>query len=759
MTLLRERRRPRALHVAFASVLTLAASTAASIGAGACSSGTDAVSRGAPQPFPLPGTDGGGGSSGGDDGGGGDGDGGITGPLVPFAVDSPYTYVAKVKNVLIGLPPTDDEVKTVVSAADPKSALQTLIKSWMGQTDPNDAEGRTYYVEKMLAFFMQATEQTQITINDFDDQAYPAPLLVQHPAGQLLVQNAIESFARTMIAELVTGSQPTTQVVTTTSFEMTTALMENYAFLDGYQVNDDGSASDPLDDEFPKVQLTIGSAQVALADSVNASNPATFMHWTDPDVVAGGPYSQGKGIPGQCDMDPVTIGLNGLNLHHLLYGAIKGHKIGDVSCNQFNGTPAGLIVGNPSNGGGSDFSDWRMVTIRAPKAGEATTAFYDLPSLRKATTLVMNLPRTGFFTTPAFFANWQTNTSNTMRVTMNQTLIVALGAMYDGADSTPTPTGDAGMPPGFDPAHDVGACFTCHRLLDPGRSLLASTYSWNYHAQDTAAYADQPGAFAFQGVTAQPKTVFDLAKTLATHPLFAQAWVQKLCYYADSQACETTDPEFQRIVGDFANDSFSWNDLVVDLLSSPLTTNAVATQTTTDKGAVVAVSRLGHLCAALNFRLGFSDVCALLPTTSPVSKPLAAIAPGLPADGYGRGSPAPVLPNVPSLFYRSGTENICEEVAQLVVDPTNPLPHVKTWSSATAASVAQAEQDFVQLIMGIVPSDPRYAQVTELLQAHYSAALAAVDPLTDASDFVPTAALQSVFVAACLAPSAVAIGM
>ena len=136
--------------------------------------------------------------------------------------------------------------------------------------------------------------------------------------------------------------------------------------------------------------------------------------------------------------------------------------------------------------------------------------------------------------------------------------------------------------------------------------------------------------------------------------------MQKLCYYANSQACDTTDPEFLRIVKDFQTNSYSWNELIVDILSSPLTTNAKATQTTSQNGATVAVSRRDHLCAALNFRLGFDDICGLLPTTVPVSPTIVQIVGGLPSDGYGRGAVAPVLPNVPSLFYRSGTENICE---------------------------------------------------------------------------------------------------
>src|SRR5260370_10553037 len=106
-----------------------------------------------------------------------------------------------------------------------------------------------------------------------------------------------------------------------------------------------------------------------------------------------------------------------------------------------------------------------MVTLRTPNGGESTTPFYDLIKLRdpKTTELVVKYtPRVGFFSTPAFFANWQTNTSNQARVTINQTLIVALGAQIDGTDSTvPQQT------PGLDTKHATDpACVYCHQTLD-----------------------------------------------------------------------------------------------------------------------------------------------------------------------------------------------------------------------------------------------------------------------------------------------------
>ena len=87
-----------------------------------------------------------------------------------------------------------------------------------------------------------------------------------------------------------------------------------------------------------------------------------------------------------------------------------------------------------------------------------------------------------------------------MRVTMNQTFIVALGSMVDGTDLTTPP----GTPPGSTPTHaSQAACYGCHKVLDPSRSILAATYSWNYHSQLDSTWSSQPGVFAFRGVSSR----------------------------------------------------------------------------------------------------------------------------------------------------------------------------------------------------------------------------------------------------------------
>ncbi len=650
----------------------------------------------------------------------------------PYQTDPPRAYVAKVKNVLVGLPPTDAEVKAV--EADP-TKLKALVTGWMALPQ---------YQSKMQRFFELAFQQTQVSIVDFEDQTYPGQADFNLPTQPLLVQNASESFARTVL-ELIAEGRPLTDAMTTQRYMMTPALMELYVFLDQWQVDDAGKVSDGFKLANPQLSITVEASQgpIPISETLDPASP-NHMHWYDAEVGTAPAF-----VAMGCTQDPIVYPapVSGLFMHYILYGALPPWTTSaGVACTIHGGNAQASHIT------GDDFTAWKMVSLRQPNGQEApTAAFYDLASLRSATELVLKVPRVGFFSTPAFFANWQTNISNQMRVTMNQALIVATGAQVDGTDPTLPPT-----TPGLDVMHaSQPACVHCHETLDPTRSILSATYSWNYHRQVDPAESGQPGLFAFQGIVKPLASAYDLASTLAQHPLFGQAWAEKLCYYANSTPCEPTDPEFQRVVGVFKSAGYSWNALVAELMSSPLTTNASPTatgrETAPGEGVVVAVTRRDHLCAALDNRLGFADLCGLdaLGTAS-VKTTVPEIVAGLPSDGYGRGATAPVLPNEPTLFYRAGTENICEAAAALVIDvPTaKQVPNVKQWSSAQPTA---AIGDFVQIVMGLTPSDPRAAPATQLLQAHFAAAMQ--------TGATATAALESTFVTACLAPSAVAIGM
>jgi hypothetical protein len=471
-----------------------------------------------------------------------------------------------------------------------------------------------------------------------------------------------------------------------------------------------------------------------MAQTLDPTSP-NYMTFYDPDVATAAASGPG------CGQDPIVYPAAGDTLQAILTGTLLARKSPTGGqCGQIGGSA------NAPQLTADDFSTWKMVTLRPPAAGESPTAFYDLPSLRAASELVLVTPRVGFFTTPAFFANWQTNTSNQMRVTVNQTLIVATGAQVDGTDTT-VPT----SAPGLDTVHATEpACTFCHRTLDPTRSILAANYSWDYHQQDESAFSSQDGLFAFQGVITPVTSVDAFAATLASHPLLPAAWAQKLCYYVNSSECEASDPEFQRVVAGFESAKLSWNALVRAIVLSPIVTHATLTQTAADEGEVIAVSRRDHFCAALNNRLGLTDVCGLDALTKTAAKTsIPEIVSGLPSDGYGRGAVAPVLPNAPTLFYRAGVENICETVSSLVIDvPVKSQTGQKVWSS-TQPDAAIA--DFVQTLMGLTSSDPRAAQANQILTSHFTSA---VQSGASASN-----ALKSTFTAACLAPSSVSIGL
>jgi hypothetical protein len=518
---------------------------------------------------------------------------------------------------------------------------------------------------------------------------------------------------------------------------MTTAMKELYAFLDTWEVDNDGNIYDDFRQKNRAIPITVEAAQgpIPIEESVDPASP-NFMHWYNPDILTE------ETIP-ECQLDPVLLAPKARALHYVLLGSIDGRLLATRAfCPGYGGTAKGPQF-KPA-----DFADWTMVTIRKPNPGEAITVFYDLPALRKTSELVLTVPRIGFFGTPAFFANWQTNNSNQMRVTAHQTLIVATGSTIEMEDPTRTPDS-----PGLDRAHaGSGDCFGCHKILDPTRSIFSATYSWNYHNQLDATWTTQPGMFAFRGVVEPVTNVAELGAVLAAHPLVAPGWTQKLCYYMNSAPCDEQDPEFLRIAELFQSSGYSWNVLVKAVATSPITTFAASTDTGQKNGEIVAVSRRNHLCTLLNARLGFTDVCGL-DVLGNGSQPSAIrdIVSGLPSDAYGRGAVAPILPNEPTVFYLAGLQNICEGVAAQVIDAPagSQPPEVKQWSSADPDA---AIREFVSGVMALAPSDERAASAEALLKSHFDDAL--LQPGITATD-----ALRSTFVVACLSPSSISVGL
>lgn len=277
--------------------------------------------------------------------GGGGGDGG-SGTSIPFTPDPPSTYVAKVKNILVGLPATGSDVQTVTQ--DP-SQLGTLVDQWMALPQ---------YQQKMQVFFQLMFQQMQVGPSDFKQVVQPNDFVGN--LQPLVIQNAIESIARTA-NYIASENQPLTTLFTTNQFMMTTALMQYYGLMDWHQADD----NDNLDDEFsdlygPKtknplsivVETTtpIPNDANGIPETYDATSPY-FMQFYDPK--------------GSASSTAISNLQGAILVTDTLYGT-------------------GLTKSaTPINGSGAvnDFNDWRLVTItQAP--GPSNPPFYNLPALR-----------------------------------------------------------------------------------------------------------------------------------------------------------------------------------------------------------------------------------------------------------------------------------------------------------------------------------------------------------------------------------------
>jgi len=651
--------------------------------------------------------------------GAGDHDAGTdSSPALPFEAVAPQSYVAKVKYLLTGVPVTSDELTAVTG--DP-SKLAALVDGWLELPEADTA---------LIQFFANAFQQTQMTGDSFTDQIGDMT-----DAPDALLPNLRESAARTALKMMKDGT-PFNQTITTHTFMMTTALLQFYAFLDvrlrDDHQNDRDKLSPPRTADFAWTGVDDSIQHIPLADSVNPASPS-YLSWSV------GPSSVLGPVGSQCvprTFHSAQYSNASVHLFLLQYGTLGKAPVMPAGCPNAYGidhlTP--ILTA-------SDFTDWRPVTITTATAANPSdlNLFYDVPKLRGATSIVLDIPRVGFFTTPAFFANWPTNVNNLARVTTNQTLITALGKSFNPESST-TPLSDSGI--NTQHADPSTACYGCHKNLDPLREFFRHTYSLTYHEQLDPTERAAVASFAFGGVRVGggDNTGDALAAILAAHPLFPGAWAQKLCVWANSAPCAETDPEFLRIVAAFTASNLSFRTLVREMMSSPLVTAATYTPTYADRDPVVSVARYDHFCQALQVRLGL-DACNLPGAKTAAKAKL--LSSNLPADGYNRGAEIPNLVRAPALFHRSTVENLCQYIAAQVIDVAN----AKYQSTSKDAAIA----DLVTTVMGLPPADARAAPMAQLLTEHYAAAVAA--------GAKPFDALSSTFVLACTSPLVTGIGL
>ena len=635
-------------------------------------------------------------------------------PDDPYEPVQAFVYGTKIKGLLTGLPLTGEELDALM--ADP-NAIRGQIDGWM---DLRVAQ------EKLRRFL-----QTSFQQDGYEGQALVdlwgygnfqmGRLEDRTDVGPLFIRTFEESFSRTAY-DIVDSDRPFTEVLTTQTYYMTTAQMV------GLALSDDRG----IDDENDKAYQTLGAMidqvefqstdPTTLAQSLNPSSPEWMRFYVENTDITCGAAGHVK-----------TSG----DLVRTAFGALFGFYQDNDDCRVDVVRQAPLLDEG-------DFFDWRPVTIRAPRSGEDTTAFYQVGAIRASSELVLRVPRVGFMTTPAFFATWPTNDANQNRVTTNQTLVVALGKSFDSETSIVPAFDDA-----LDDAHadPTTSCWGCHVNLDPMRQYFRNSYSFYYHLQEDPEVRALRPAFAFQGheVAGDPGDgVIELAAALADHPRFAPAWVQKACFYANGAKCPEDSAEFIRIVTAFRDSSMSFRTMFVELLASPLVTGVSCVEGSA--ADLASIARARHLCATLSNRLALPDACGTngyfrseLGGYRGIAGQLTQV---IPDDSFSRGGEDPIVIRDTNLFIRSAAEALCERIATELVKTDGRFP---------SSDPEGAIDFFVNDLMGLSASDPRRDPAIAILNRHYADAIEAEASTTNA--------LRSTFIVACTSPTVLGMGL
>jgi len=598
-----------------------------------------------------------------------------TEPPATFEPVAALSYVNKVKTLLTGHTASTDEVASVTQ--DP-AALKDLVGAWL----------ETPEFETKLGDFLRVALQQKL-VGSLDSQFTRLRGNAKRLAA--MKANLQESFVRTA-TDVVKNGRPFTEVLTTKHWAVTTATLAALAYLE-------------------RTETELRAEKHTVVRDPSADMPAAPLPL---DYSVTNHVWQIASLPATCDVGVINSDL----LFEMLLGFV-----------QCKGAMAGQYRFDDTVLTDADFSDWRFVDLEVAANAKAVPTFYDLTTLRAAdATIALRQPRLGFFTTPAFLANWETNEDNQFRVTTSQTMIVSLGKIFSPADAT-APVRLDGL--AADHAAPGTTCYGCHQFLDPMREYFAQSFSYSFQRPE-APSAVTP-SFAFQGYVHDGGNMDDFARALADHPGFATGWTQKLCYWANSQACNEKDPEFLRVAQAFADSNFDFKTLLAELLSSPLVTGSSFTETAATSAPFVSITRKQHLCQLLDARLGTPDACGVATSFANL----------VPEDDFSRGAAEPVQTAVTGLFHYAAVEKLCSKLATKLVGTASGMPF-------QTAEPTAALDAFVEKLMGLDAGNPRHDTVRASMEEHFQSAKASTNVGT---------ALRSAFVVACISPEVQAVGL
>jgi Protein of unknown function (DUF1585) len=632
--------------------------------------------------------------------------------------------VSKAKDLLTGLPITAEEL---TQAATPEGFKQ-LIDAWTTLPQFDDA---------MLRFFADAFQQSGMQSAPMEQFALaleqPNNGIDYHYTARKLRIALNEMFARTALG-IVQEGRPFTEVATTTRFKLNTPLVATLLFVDAHPRSDNFQAVQDswLLKRFPNFKFTAVSdlnpstgqrSPIPVAESLDEKSE-NFMRWSFDRATCGA----------MGDID----GASGSIAVEFAYKALFGSR------NICQVEPAFDLA---------EWNTWRWVSVRKAANGESPTVFWELPKLRAAAEIVVSTPRVGFFSTPAFFARWPTNPTNSFRGITNQALIVGLDTSMNLLTIAPQSAGsDEG-----EHARAGTPCFSCHQTLDPMRNFFRADYSTGSTPRPFGSAVSgaplAPGSFTLGANDPSKQGVEALGAAIAKHPDFAKAWTQKLCVWANSARCAEDDPEFQRVAKSFKDSNHNFKTLLRELMTSPLSTFASRTGSSDLNGVAVGVARRELLCQRLSARAKRSDLCqqdAIRGVYDNDDGWLAqTYSQGLPAIGHLRGESLAVMPRTPGVLFQPAIERLCRFYSDSLVGQY--LYGAVVWPTPTnPKELGDTLDEFVSVVIGVPKSDDAFPELRSLLESHYLETLALSKDIPH--NTVESQALKSTFVAACSSP-------
>jgi hypothetical protein len=599
----------------------------------------------------------------------------------PFEPVSMATALAKLKLLVHGGAVTDAELTG--ATADPNT-VRDLVEGWTKTPE---------FAVKLRSFLGTALQQDSVGAMK-ETLGFPT---AHFTPSEMLRAAVARSFLDTAM-DIVQSGAPFTEVVTSHKRSITTAELLLLAYSD--------QTSNEIDATNYKVRF--------VGPDKKGNTPATLTKNGDVWELGGAaqPGQTCRVQPGKGAIPDPQI-MPSPQFLAMLFGRVQCRGKGDLKytgpVTPADHTDARAVSLETTQGKALDFTD--VASLRAIKAGAAVR---------------LHTPRPGFFSASVFLDNWPTNKDNAFRVTLNQTLMVALGSTFSMSD----PTQNAMT--GIDQEHAAPEtpCFSCHRLMDPMRPFLSNGLDSFYRTSGSPA---EMGTFAFFGSTTTGTSAEDLAQAIIHHPRFATAWVLKICSWANSRACSEAEPGVAELAQGFQSSGWDFHKLLVDTLSSPLVTGLSGTALSIQPEA--SITRRRHLCAELQVRLG-----AVVDSSGACNSAEDDLARSIPDDAFARNQPGFVQLSSPGMFYAAGVERMCEALAPAAVKSLFP-----------SSDVPGSAKKLVESFMGLPPSHPRHDAAVTALAAHCADVIAAGGTKDQA--------VESAFVVACTSPDVTGAGL